>query len=374
MQNKTNNAYRNDPLFPPIPKGYHERMEQVLESLPVEKRTVRIPKKRGILLLAAAIAALLAVGTAVAVSMSTKEQLQQSVDQRIETSVDERYAKARELAIQRVDTDGYPHVIPLHESASFGDVTLKLVSIEVYGYEAELRYVLESNSIGFVNVLSDPDYLDNKRMQQIIAEHDSLCALGEDACGFVLNVEGTDYPSYFGDSASAAGFDRNSDECSTRFLNFPWKLENGTHLTFSGTLWRYDTKGNRIDEIGSFSIPFVYNYTAELREAEIDAMAKAYMEFSDAVDAQVHDNLTGLPEDATRLDAVVGMTTYLDVAADDQGLLLGLTQRFTETGWIDYTYFCMDGYYVAEEQLAEEYAADDSAATRLYSSPLPSTK
>ena len=130
MPNKTNDAYRNDPLFPPVPKGYHERMEQVLDALPVEKHTVRIPKKRGIILLAAALAALLAVGTAVAVSMSTREQLNEVVEQRIEQSDDERYQKARELAMSRVDADGYPHVIPLEGRADLGDVTLKLVSIE----------------------------------------------------------------------------------------------------------------------------------------------------------------------------------------------------------------------------------------------------
>ncbi|MBR3037158.1 MAG: hypothetical protein IKI52_00505, partial [Clostridia bacterium] len=192
MQTDTNDAYRNDPLFPPVPKGYHERMEQVLEALPVdEKHTVRVPKKRGIILLAAAVAALLAVGTAVAVSMSTREQLNEVVEQRIEQSDDERYQKARELAISRVDADGYPHVIPLEGSADLGDVTLKLVSIEVYGYEAELRYTLESDTVGFVPALSDPDFREDREIQKTVAAFDTLCAYGEDACGFVLNVEGT---------------------------------------------------------------------------------------------------------------------------------------------------------------------------------------
>ena len=137
MQTDTNDAYRNDPLFPPVPKGYHERMEQVLEALPVdEKHTVRVPKKRGIILLAAAVAALLAVGTAVAVSMSTREQLNEVVEQRIEQSDDERYQKARELAMSRVDADGYPHVIPLEGSADLGDVTPEHYNVAIPREEA----------------------------------------------------------------------------------------------------------------------------------------------------------------------------------------------------------------------------------------------
>ena len=369
MQTESNNAYRNDPLFPPVPKGYHERMEQVLEALPVdEKHTVCVPKKRGIILLAAAIAALLAVGTAVAVSMSTREQLNEVVEQRIEQSDDERYQKARELAISRIDADGYPHVIPLEGTAELDGVTLKLVSIEVCGYEANLRYTLESDTVGFVPALSDPDFREDREIQKTVAAFDTLCAYGEDACGFVLNVEGVDYHAYHGDSVAASGMDHDG-VCTVRFLNFPWKLENGTHLTFSGTLYRCDTEGTRLSEIGSFSIPFVYNYTAELREAEIDGMAREYMKYADQRDAAVHDTLSGLPENATRIDAVAGKTTYLDVSADEEGVLLGLEQRFTETGWIDYTYFCMNGYDVAEEELANEIAPDKQSATKLLRLP-----
>ena len=43
MPTNKNDVYRNDPLFPPVPEGYHERMENVLDALPVEKRTVRVP-------------------------------------------------------------------------------------------------------------------------------------------------------------------------------------------------------------------------------------------------------------------------------------------------------------------------------------------
>ena len=259
-------------------------------------------------------------------------------------------------------------MIPLEGTAELDGVTLKLVSIEVYGYEANLRYTLESDTIGFVPALSDPDMREDRGIQKTVAAFDTLCAYGEDACGFVLNVEGVDYHAYHGDSVAASGMGHDG-VCTVRFLEFPWKLENGTHLTFSGTLYRCDTQGKRLSEIGSFAIPFVYNYTAELREAEIDAMARAYMEFADQRDAAVHDTLSGLPENATRIDAVAGKTTYLDVSADEEGVLLGLEERFTEIGWIDYTYFCMNGYDVAEEELANEIAPDQQSATKLLRLP-----
>ncbi len=359
-----------DPLFPSVPSDYYARMEAVLDALPVKSRsTVRIPKKRRLWILAAALAALLAVGTAVAVSMSTKEQLQDVVEQRIEASDDERYEKARALAAERIDEEGYPHLIPLEGIAQLDGVLLNLVSIQIEGDEAELCYTLESDSVGFVDVLNDPEYRESKRTQQILSEYDTFCALGEDACDFTLRVSETDYPAYHGDTPSAAGFDKETGVCTTRFLNFPRKLENGTNLVFSGKLYRYDKDGVRLGEIGTFSVPFVYNYTAELRELEIQKMAQAYMEVADARDAETHDSLTGVLADAARLDTVVGLTTYLDAAVDEQGILLGLTERYKGLGWIDYSYFCMDGYDVADDEIACEFSPDKESQTKLLRLP-----
>ena len=367
MQTESNNAYRNDPLFPPIPKDYHERMENVLKSLPVESHKVRIPKKRGIILLAAALAALLAVGTAVAVSMSTRDQLQEAVENRIETSDDERYAQAREMAIDRITNDVWERPIPLDVSAAVGDVTLTLKEIEVYGGEATLLIKPESERTGMVVTLDQEDYRNDTHTQRIVSAHEQICAFGTDATAFRLTIGDTNYEPYVVDDIAARYTE--DDAFYLTFHDVPRTIENGTKLTLSGTLYLCDGDGRRTGEIGSFSIPFVYDYTDEMREADIQKLTEEILSTNDRIDAATHDQLAALPEQATSLEVSVGMTTYHDVASDEQGILLGLTKRFTEIGWYDYTYFCMDGYFVTDEHLAQEFAPDRKSGTQLLRLP-----
>ena len=363
MNQEKKNAYENDPLFPPVPQGYYQRMESVLDALPTEKKSVRVPKKRSIILLAAALAALLAVGTAVAVSMSTREQLQEAVENRIETSDDERYAQARELAIDRITNDVWERPIPLDVSAAVGDVTLTLKEIEVYGGEATLLIKPESERTGMVVTLDQEDYRNDTHTQRIVNAHEQICAFGTDARDFRLTIGDTNYAPYVVDEI-AAWYTEN-DAFFMTFHDMPRTIENGTKLTLSGTLYRCDSDGNRIGEIGSF----VYDYTDEMREADIQKLTEEILSTNDRIDAVTHDQLAALPKQATPLEIDVGMTTYHDVASDEQGILLGLTKRFTEIGWYDYTYFCMDGYFVTNERLAEEIAPDRKSGTQLLRLP-----
>lgn len=78
MQTEKHTAYQNDPLFPPVPSDYHERMENVLASLPVESTRTFSPRgfgKKKFLILVAAVVTLLSVGTAMAISVSRMREI-----------------------------------------------------------------------------------------------------------------------------------------------------------------------------------------------------------------------------------------------------------------------------------------------------------
>lgn len=367
MQTDKYNA-GNDPLFPSAPASYYTRMEGVLDALPVKEHTVvRFPKKRGIWLLAAALVALLAVGTAVAVSMNTKQQLQAAVENRIDTDDEERYAEAREIAIDRITNGVWERPIPLDASVTVGDVTLTLKEIEVNGGEATLILKPESEQTGMVVTLDDEEFRNDPHTQRIIDAHGQLCAFGVDAKDFRLTVDSTDYAPYIVDD-TAAWYTEN-DAFYMTFHDMPRTVENGTAFALSGTLYRCDKDGNRIGEIGTFSVPFVYDYTDEMREADIQQLTEDILAINDRVDSITQEQLAALPEQATPLEVDVGMTTYHDVASDGQGILLGLTERFTETGWYAYSYFCMDGYFITDEILAEEFSPDETAGTMLVRLP-----
>lgn len=65
-----NNPFPEASVLPPIPENYYKRMHAVLDALPVESRSLRVPIKRRTVILIAALIALLTIGTALAVSIS----------------------------------------------------------------------------------------------------------------------------------------------------------------------------------------------------------------------------------------------------------------------------------------------------------------
>ena len=78
MADQMKKQFVSDELFPPVPAAYHERMEEVLASLP-EERTVGLSlTRKQILILAAALLVLLAAGTALAVGISRMQEVRDS--------------------------------------------------------------------------------------------------------------------------------------------------------------------------------------------------------------------------------------------------------------------------------------------------------
>ena len=79
----SNKFYSSDSLFPPVPASYRARMEDVLESLPEQRVSLRPMSKKQILILAAALTLLLAAGTAVAVGVSVMQSVRDRAAQTV---------------------------------------------------------------------------------------------------------------------------------------------------------------------------------------------------------------------------------------------------------------------------------------------------
>ena len=83
--------------------------------------------------------------------------------------------------------------------------------------------------------------------------------------------------------------------------------------------------------------------------------------------------LSPLPEEATPLEKTVAFTTFHDVAADEDGILLGFTNNWTGKyggeGSSAFQYFCIDGYLVKEERVAVTWAEDYHWETNLMRLP-----
>ncbi len=360
--------------------AFKSRMVQTLQS---EKKTETkaarersggfVIKKRTLAILIAAAVMVLAIGTAVAVGVSTIGRMKENNELRIEMTEDERYQEARAEAIRRMNSVVWDYPVPIDETVMLDDITLTLRQVSVDdANELDLSFAAVSDKTGMI-ITFDPSFLDGDlQTQRILDTYDTFCAVGTDAVDFRLEIDGTAYAPYiWDDDPVAAGYDKD-DAFAMQFHDLP-KIENGTKMTLFGTLYRYDKQGGRTGEIGSFRIPFVYDFTDEMREAEIDRLTRMIMEETEKSDAVQQAALSPLPEEATPLEKTVAFTTFHDVAADEDGILLGFTNNWTGKyggeGSSAFQYFCIDGYLVKEERVAVTWAEDYHCETNLMRLP-----
>ena len=318
----------------------------------------KIGKRAWIAIIAAA-SLVLAMGTAAAVGVSTAGRLKENAEERLGTAEEVRYRTARKKAEQIVDSASFARRIPLEASASAEDVTIHCTEVECDGDELLLTLTAESERTGMVLEFGNDFSEEDVHTQKVLETYDSFCEIGIDAQDFRLRVGSSDYAPYYTDDMPTALGYGNGDNYVIRFFRMP-KIANGTEMTFSGTLYRCDRTGARQSEIGTFSIPFVYAYTDEMREADIERETQQILMMERTRDEKQSANLNRLPEEATPLEQTVGFTTFHDVSADEQGILLGLTNTVSVDGegTARFQYFCMNGYRVAEQDLAYEWNDD----------------
>ena len=347
--------------------AFKQRMVRTLQSETREEtpqKTVRLPiRRRTLAILIAAAVLVLAIGTAAAVgiSNSTAGQMKEASEERLQQTEDERYQSAREFAEYIVDTTKYD--TPIDGSAEVGDLKLSLVSALNDPQDLWIDFTLESETTGVV-LTFDRDYLEGEppAATEILSGYETFCAIGTDACDFRLTYDGTDYTPYYRDDDPNGASIGEHFNYTLMFKTLPNVLPNGAELTLSGTLYRYDRDGNRIGEIGTFSIPFRYEETEEMREARIEEETQKILEHSLENDEYRHDLVANLPDEATRLDAALGDVTITDVAASEEGLLIGVRYR-TEGNYLtdrQMLTFFMNGYYVKSDMygMTEEQQPD----------------
>ncbi len=326
--------------------------QRMVRTLQREKQTASIGLhlNRRTAILIAAVVLLLAVGTAVAVTVSTVGRIKENTEQRLETSEDERYLEARRVAEAYVDSTLFE--TPVEGTATVGDLKLTLVWVLNDPHDLQLCFDLTSDTTG-VLLTFDPEYMeDNRAAQETLRQFENFCAVGTDACDFRLTYKGADYAPYrpSGESIAAGSY---LEHLSMLFKTLPDVLQNGDELTLSGTLYRYDRDGNRLGEIGSFSIPFKFEETEQMRERRIEEQTQKVLESGREIDAYRHELVSGLPDEATSIEQTLGDVTIADVAANEEGLLLGVRYHTrTDTIWYAQMLgFFMNGYYVESSML-----------------------
>ncbi len=344
--------------------AFKQRMVRTLQSETTEetaRKTVRLPmKRRTLAILIAAAVLVLAIGTAAAVgiSRSTAGQMKEANEERLHQTEDERYRNARALAEKTVNETMYE--TPIEGTAEVGDLRLSLVSALNDPNDLWISFDLTGKATGVLVSFHTDDWDNNAR--ETVSAYETFCAVGTDACEFRLTYDGRDYTPYYQEDYPVGAGNGEDGHYIMMFKTLPDALPNGAELTLSGTLYRYDADGNRIGEIGAFSIPFRYEETEELREQRIEAETQRILERVRENDEYRYDLVADLPEEATTIDMTFGDVTVSDITANEEGLLLGVRYRTRENILWDsqmLTFF-MNGYYVKSDiyGMTEEQQAD----------------
>ena len=348
-----------------------------------QARRSTIPaKRRALLITIAAVLLLLSACAAYAIYWSSTQRAMQDAVAQVEKPADDLQREAEAYADGMVKASSL--TAALSGSAKIGDITLQLVSVEVFqdidGAEYVFHFSLSSEQIGFITRF-DPTWLEEDRSaQERLQQYDSFCEIGIDARDFVLTIDGQAFqpyaqPDYEGIRQPASGWNE-PDESSAGTSSFmirqnPVPITQDSQMNLSGTLYSCDASGTRTGTIGSFSIGFAYEYPAaqaeEIRQASIDSYIKSHQ----ATNAARLISLGTLPEEATPIGLTQDIVTLNDVAVLEDGLLLGSTD---DRGWqpADGTkfdvwkagqkLFYLDGYQIppevmdiswSEEKLAE---------------------
>ena len=352
--------------------AFKSHMVKMLQSAGKESASKRsggfVIKKRTLAILIAAAVLVLAIGTAAAVgiSNSTAGKMKEASEDRLHQTEDERYQSARAYAENIVDTTKYD--TPIDGSAEVGDLKLSLVSALNDPQDLWIDFTLESETTGVV-LTFDRAFLEGEPPagQDYLSQHETFSAIGTDARDFRLTYDGKDYTPYYNDDYTiAAGYGESGSRSvfTLMFKTLPDALPNGAELTLSGTLYRYDRDGNRIGEIGTFSIPFRYEETEEMREARIEEETQKILANSRENDEYRHDLVADLPDEATAINMEFGDVLISDITANEDGLLLGVRYRTDSNMLTDrqmLTFF-MNGYYVKSDMygMTEEQQADGS--------------
>ena len=340
------------------------------EPLQMQKtRQTAIPAKRkALLIVMAAVLLLLSACAAYAIYWSSTQRALENATENIEKPAAVVSKEAEAYA--DVDVKAYSLTAPLSGSATVGNVTVQLDSMEVFqdvdGAEYVLYYSALSNKLGFITSFA-PTYLaDDRPAQERLKQFDSFCEIGMDAKNFVLTIDGQAFPvyskpDYEGVPEPASGWSEpGGDTPGTSSLMIrqnPVPITQNSQMNLSGTLYSCDATGQRTGTIGTFSIDFAYEYPAAQAEAIRQKAIERYTQSQTDSNAARLENLGNLPTESIPVGLTQAGTTVDDVTILEDSLLIGITSdRGQEATGADYsvvtsgqTLYYVDGYQIAPE-------------------------
>ena len=328
-----------------------------------------IPAKRKALLIAmAAVLLLLSACAAYAIYWSSTQRAMENATENIEKPAAVVSKEAEAYA--DIDVKAYSLTAPLSGSATIGDVTIQLHSMEVFqdvdGAEYVLYYSALSDKVGFITSFT-PNWLeDDRAAQERLTQFDSFCELGIDAKDFVLSIDGQAFPvyskpDYEGVPEPASGWNEPGGDIpgtsSLMIRKNPVPITQNSQMNLSGTLYSCDATGQRTGTIGTFSIDFTYEYPAAEAEAIRQEAINRYTQSQAASNAARLETLGNLPTEAIPVGVTQLGTTVDDVTILEDSLLLGITDdRGQQAIGADYnvvtssrTLYYVDGYQIEPE-------------------------
>ncbi len=324
--------------------GFKSRMIDMMQEMN-ERSVVRSPqrtanrgmsvKRKALLIAIAAVLLVLSACAAYAIYWSSTQRAKEYSQS--EQAVDDRRALAERSADEIIA--GSTFYCPVEGSAAMDGLTLSLCSIAYETFDqSEIHVCFDADDAktGDHSRLSDVDY--------------------------VLTIDGQDYPAY----AKADGSDRAlpavaragekaSAEYEIWFRLAGREIDTDTAMTLSGKLYQYDEAGNRGNALGEFSLDFVYEEPTEQIEAERERLIAESLEALDEEAKKNMEVLSEQPDETTQLNITQGAFTLQDVAATEDGLLMGTVSQYgycNDDGVNTHYTLYMDGYEVSGEMLS----------------------
>lgn len=148
-------------------------------------------KRRMTLAAILAAALLLCAGTAFAIFQSTADRVQEQIDEKSAVGTDELTRQAEAYA-DSILADMDP-VYLAEGSAAFGDTTIRVTKIRDYGDDGfGVAFEITSKSKGVVYFMQWPQAQD----AEIIASHEQIVDMGQDAHSFRLKTDEGEYAPY----------------------------------------------------------------------------------------------------------------------------------------------------------------------------------
>ncbi|MEA4870898.1 hypothetical protein SDC9_69947 [bioreactor metagenome] len=352
----------------------HRMVDLMLEHntprQPRQERRLVIPAKRkALMIVMAAVLLLLSACAAYAIYWSSTQRAIENATENIEKPAAVVSKEAEAYA--DIDVKAYSLTAPLTGSATIGDATIQLNSMEVFqdvdGAEYIIRYSALSDKIGFITSFAPTWLEDDRAAQERLTQFDSFCEIGIDAKNFVLTIDGQAFPVYSkpdfeGVPEPASGWNEPGNDTpgtsSLMIRQNPVPITQNSQMNLTGTLYSCDATGQRTGTIGTFSIDFAYEYPAAQAEAIRQKAIERYTQSQANTNAARLENLGNLPTELTPVGLTQDAITIDDVTILDDALLLGYTE---DRGWkpadnpsYDYTKPQRELYYLNGYQIEPE--------------------